>query len=151
MLYMLCVTGDAKEVSSPEWGDGEKEEIEGVDDAAANISEDKIEYLDLPPSWCEKLTLTHWAYIERYYQKEKTRFYSKAKVEKFSPYFQVDGLIRRITKFKDFGRSRVDCVEELFYNRRDKLVRRLRLPEKNLIEESFQRGRPSALKRLTEE
>jgi hypothetical protein len=35
-------------------------------------------------------------------------------------------------------------------NRRDKLVRRLRYPEKNLIEESFVRGRTSALKNLTE-
>jgi hypothetical protein len=71
-------------------------------------------------------------------------------LEKYSRYFQVDGLIRRLTKYKDIGRQIIEVCEEVYFSRRDKLIRRLRYPERNLTEESFQRGRPSALKNFTE-
>jgi len=152
MLSGSELSGDKGKVDDRKNEDNEKNDEDGDADGTNDEKNeiDKLEYLDLPPPWCSTLSLPQQLYSSRYYQNEKTRFYAKSKVEKYSRYFQVDGLVRRLTKYKDIGRCKTDVCEELFFNRRDKLVRRLRYPEKNLVEESFQRGRTSALWNLIE-
>lgn len=152
MLSGVELGDDNSKMDDHKNDDNEKNDDDGDADATKDDknNSDKLEYLDLPPPWCSALSLPQHLYSSRYYQNEKTRFYAKSKVEKYSRYFQVDGLVRRLTKYKDIGRCKTDICEELFFNRRDKLVRRLRFPEKNVVEESFQRGRTSALKNLTE-
>ncbi|CAD7971169.1 unnamed protein product [Amoebophrya sp. A25] len=74
----------------------------------------------------------------------------KCKVERYSPYTQVDGVVRRITKFKDIRRMRPRLIEELFQFRKDKLIRRLKYPFENRALESFVAGRSNALKEIEE-
>jgi len=62
----------------------------------------------------------------------------------------VDGLIRRITYYKDIRRIKPLEVEELYYGRKDKLVRRLKYPVQSKCVESFSCGRPDALKEIEE-
>ena len=66
----------------------------GAGGAAAQI-------LDMPPPWSEKPSIPREAFHARCFQGEKTVFYHKCKVEQYAPYTQDDGLVQRITLYKD--------------------------------------------------
>ncbi|CAD7971031.1 unnamed protein product [Amoebophrya sp. A120] len=152
--YVL-VTADQ---AGDEGGDSEeaKEDEEGGDLGAgdagdqADKNKEKVQYLDNPPSWSKKIEITPADFQARYYHGEKVSYYMKSKVERYSPYTQVDGVVRRVTLFKDVRRMRPKLVEELFQFRNDKLVRRLKHPFENRAVESFLTGRSNALKEIEE-
>ncbi|CAE8606109.1 unnamed protein product, partial [Polarella glacialis] len=77
------------------------------------------------------------------YQGEKTIFYHKCKVEQYAPYTQDDGLVQRITLYKDVRRQIPLEIRERFRHRRDKLYERKRRPMQNENVERFLPGRPS--------
>lgn len=112
--------------------------------------QEKIHYLDVPPSWTRGIVISHERYQNRYYQKEKVSYYLKCKADRFAPHSQVDGLVRRITWFKDIRRIKAIKIEELYEGRKDRLVRRLKFPMQGKTIESFAVGRPDALKSLEE-
>mmetsp|Transcript_36122 Transcript_36122/g.81720 ORF Transcript_36122/g.81720 Transcript_36122/m.81720 type:complete len:855 (+) Transcript_36122:52-2616(+) len=100
--------------------------------------------LDMPPPWSEKPTIPREAFHARCYQGEKTVFYYKCKVEQYAPYTQDDGLIQRITLYKDVRRQIPLEIREKFRHRKDKLLERRRRPMKNELIEKFAPGRPSS-------
>jgi hypothetical protein len=108
------------------------------------------EVLDIPSSWCERLDISREAFAGRCYHGEKTVLYEKEKVEKYAPYSQVDGLVERVTNYKDLRRQIAVKVVESFAQRRDKLVERRRLPMENELVELFDPGRQNALKEFRE-
>merc|ERR1719337_758555 len=92
-----------------------------------------VQILDMPPSWSERLEISREAFHARCYQGEKTCFFHKAKLEQYAPYSQVDGLVRRLTLYKDVRRQIPLEVRETFQHRRDHLTERLRYPPKNQL------------------
>merc|ERR1719335_382679 len=117
---------------------GLPEEAEG---ANANQA---VQILDMPPSWGLRPDIPREAFHARCYQGEKTIFYHKCKVEQYAPYTQDDGMVQRITLYKDVGRQIPLEIREKFKHRRDKLVERRRKPMQNETIEHFAPGRPSS-------
>jgi hypothetical protein len=108
------------------------------------------EVLDIPASWCEHLNISREAFAGRCYNGEKTVLYAKSKVESYAPYSQVDGLVERVTYYKDLRRQIPVEVVEQFYQRKDKLVERKRRPMESELVETFLPGRQAALKEFRE-
>jgi len=109
----------------------------------ANRAEQASQILDLPSAWSERPDVTREAFHARCYQGEKTIFYHKCKVEQYAPYTQDDGLVQRITLYKDVRRQIPLEIRESFKHRRDKLFQRKRRPMQNENVERFLPGRPS--------
>lgn len=107
--------------------------------------------LDLPSSWSDRLQIPKDVFEARCYQGEKITFYDKCKVEQYAPYSQLDGIIRRVTQYKDLRRQIPLSMTETFAHRRDKLVKRFRYPKDNKVIEQFDKGRPSCLKEFRED
>merc|ERR1719454_717377 len=117
---------------------------EASGDGEAKRSEQVTQLLDMPPPWSERLDISREAFHARCYQGEKTIFYHKCKVEQYAPYSQDDGLIQRITLYKDVRRQIPLEIRERFKHRRDQLHERTRRPMQNETVEKFDPGRPSS-------
>jgi len=104
------------------------------------------ELLDIPSSWCERLDISRDRFSQQCYQGEKTVLYEKCKVEKYAINSQVDGLVERITVFKDLRRQVPLGTRERFMWRKDKLEERIRRPMQNELVELFRPGRADNLK-----
>jgi len=123
----------------PEQGAGTAPE-----EAEAGKAEQAAQVLDMPPAWGERPDIPREAFHARCYQGEKTIFYHKCKVEQYAPYTQDDGLVQRITLYKDVRRQIPLEIRERFKHRRDKLSERKRRPMQNETVERFDPGRPSS-------
>ncbi|CAJ1401716.1 unnamed protein product [Effrenium voratum] len=118
------------------------------DDAGAVPDEERraeqtAQILDLPSPWSERPDIPREKFHARCYQGEKTIFYHKCKVEQYAPYTQDDGLVQRITLYKDVRRQIPLEIRERFKHRKDKLFERKRRPMQNETVERFLPGRPS--------
>lgn len=124
------------------------DDVGGVGTVAEEQETGKVEQatqiLDMPPSWSDRLEISREAFHARCYMGEKTIFYHKCKVEQYAPYTQDDGLIQRITLYKDVRRLIPLEIREKFKHRRDKLVERQRKPMLNETIEHFEPGRQSS-------
>jgi len=114
------------------------------EDAEASRAYQAAQLLDMPPPWSERPDIPREKFHERCYMGEKTIFYHKCKVEQYAPYTQDDGLVQRITLYKDVRRLIPLEIRERFRHRRDKLSERKRRPMQNETIEKFVPGRPSA-------
>lgn len=115
----------------------------GLDSQALTAADHTSQILDLPSSWSDKPDISREDFHARCYKGEKTIFYHKCKVEEFAPYTQDDGLVQRITLYKDVRRQIPLEIRERFRHRRDKLFERKRRPMQNETVERFNPGRPS--------
>jgi hypothetical protein len=86
------------------------------------------EVLDMPPPWSPKLFLNKDKFTDRCPNGEKTVFYDHCKVDFYSECKQTDGLVKRITLYKDFNRLIVNEVRSEYACRVDKLKVRRRFP-----------------------
>eukprot|EP00927_Polykrikos_kofoidii_P043005 TRINITY_DN37060_c0_g1_i1.p1 TRINITY_DN37060_c0_g1~~TRINITY_DN37060_c0_g1_i1.p1 ORF type:complete len:868 (+),score=192.76 TRINITY_DN37060_c0_g1_i1:79-2604(+) len=114
------------------------------EETEAGKVEQATQILDMPPPWSDRPDIPREAFHARCYQGEKTIFYHKCKVEQYAPYTQDDGLVQRITLYKDVRRQIPLEIRERFKHRRDKLVERRRKPMQNETIERFDPGRLSA-------
>jgi hypothetical protein len=136
---MLDPEGGNRESSAGLYGDDDKpmpEESEGAQ------AEQTAQILDMPPAWSDRPEIPRDKFHRHCYEGEKTVFYHKCKVEQYAPYTQDDGLVQRITLYKDVRRQIPVEVREHFKHRKDKLSERTRRPLKNETIEKFQPGRP---------
>eukprot|EP00405_Crypthecodinium_cohnii_P015697 CAMPEP_0206460696 /NCGR_PEP_ID=MMETSP0324_2-20121206/24897_1 /ASSEMBLY_ACC=CAM_ASM_000836 /TAXON_ID=2866 /ORGANISM="Crypthecodinium cohnii, Strain Seligo" /LENGTH=839 /DNA_ID=CAMNT_0053932431 /DNA_START=71 /DNA_END=2587 /DNA_ORIENTATION=- len=120
------------------------EGLEGGEEMDGGKVEEAAQILDMPPSWSERLEISREVFHARCFKGEKTIFYHKCKVEQYAPYTQDDGLVQRITLYKDIRRQIPLEVRESFKHRRDRLHERLRRPMQNETIEHFYPGRPSS-------
>ncbi|CEM23237.1 unnamed protein product [Vitrella brassicaformis CCMP3155] len=107
-----------------------------------------VQTLDLPPSWSEPIEISREKFQQRLYSNETTKFYEKLKIERYTAYSQADGLVTRVSVYKDTHRTVPLTIRESFSHRRDKLVQRVRIPREHKLIEIFAPGRPGALKRF---
>jgi hypothetical protein len=108
-------------------GDDEDDAEAGSDDGDDEIMEDE-ENLDMPPPWSPKLIVAPDKFTDGTKGGGKTLFYKKCKVDFYPECKQVDGLIKRITIFKDFKRLIVEEIRSYYSCRKDKLTLRRRFP-----------------------
>eukprot|EP00441_Pelagodinium_beii_P038325 CAMPEP_0197626140 /NCGR_PEP_ID=MMETSP1338-20131121/5247_1 /TAXON_ID=43686 ORGANISM="Pelagodinium beii, Strain RCC1491" /NCGR_SAMPLE_ID=MMETSP1338 /ASSEMBLY_ACC=CAM_ASM_000754 /LENGTH=866 /DNA_ID=CAMNT_0043196659 /DNA_START=47 /DNA_END=2647 /DNA_ORIENTATION=- len=115
----------------------------GAEGEEVGRADQTSQILDLPSAWSERPDISREAFHARCYQGEKTIFYHKCKVEQYAPYTQDDGLVQRITLYKDVRRQIPLEIRESFKHRRDRLYQRKRRPMQNENVERFLPGRPS--------
>lgn len=73
------------------------------------------------------------------------KFYKRTCVEHFAPYTTYDGLVTKVTRYKDFACTEVKCLEEIYENRGDKQFRHIRDVENDVIMDYFNSGREDSV------
>ena len=119
--YVMLEPGNKKDGDDEEQEDQDEDE----DDDEGELEE---EPLDMPPPWSPKLFVNKDKFLDMCPNGEKTVFYRKCKVEIFSECRQVDGLVKRITLYKDYKRLITEEIRSFYKCRKDKLVVRRRFP-----------------------
>ncbi|NWS10133.1 DRC7 protein, partial [Pachyramphus minor] len=95
-------------------------------------------------------SLLHTAEFENQYsQGKKVILYKQAKLEKWAPYVNGDGLVERLTVYADLDCTKVVEVTEWFKNREDMLDMRETNKQTHLTTDYFKPGHPLLLKAHT--
>ncbi|EER17353.1 hypothetical protein Pmar_PMAR022296 [Perkinsus marinus ATCC 50983] len=122
------------------------EHLIGVYDISRPLTVD-----DLPPSWTSPAVITRERYATRFCDKGvKIEKYLKATLEEFSVGSQPDGMVQRVTRFKDIRMRIPVMITEIFKQRKDSLQTRIKYLGDAAIREEFDHGRSSALKVLVD-
>ncbi|XP_047537155.1 dynein regulatory complex subunit 7 [Vanessa atalanta] len=99
-----------------------RRQLVGIDCADKKTAFDTEKHLDVPTSWIEKLDITADEYEQRYPGSHKVIRYKKVLSEKFSPYSERDGVIKRIIIYEDYALSIPLLTYEWYKNRVDKML-----------------------------
>lgn len=120
----------------------------GVDGDNQHDEDDEDLILDVPPSWVAKLHIDRTAYKKRFVtDAQRVTLYRRAKLEEFAENSHDQGLVTRVTLYRDNACTLPIEIREFFKNRKDKLESRRRFPLESKFEEHFAPGRlPEALK-----
>ncbi|XP_013856194.1 dynein regulatory complex subunit 7 [Austrofundulus limnaeus] len=95
---------------------------------------------EMPRSWVSNISLSKdWKKL--YPAGRKVTLYKKAKLEKFSPCVNADGLVTRLTTYKDPNYSEVATVKEWYKYRSDSLEEKEINQLENITSERFRPGR----------
>ncbi|XP_040109831.1 dynein regulatory complex subunit 7 isoform X2 [Oryx dammah] len=130
-----------------------EEEDEGVngDEDVENLGkEDEDKSFDMPPSWVEQIEISPEAFETRCPNGKKVIQYKRAKLEKWAPYLNNNGLVCRLTTYEDLElhsyksmQPEMDRVMEFYETARvDSLIKREETP-KTMTE--YYQGRPDFL------
>ena len=120
-------------------------------DAAGDDDDDDENVLDMPPSWVGALTVSRTDFALSYPPYgQRTVLYFKAKLELFAEHTHDQGMVSRLTLYKDRARTIVKECREAFTHRRDRLASRVRYPLEGKVRERFLPGRQLSLKELVE-
>ncbi|XP_072729712.1 dynein regulatory complex subunit 7 isoform X2 [Ciconia boyciana] len=131
-LQLLPGAEEEKELSHRDMDDKEKEE------------EDMS--FDMPPSWVAPIQISPREFETRCSQGRKVILYKKAKLEKWAPYLNGNGLVKRLTIYADLDCTEVVEVREWFKNREDMLDMREVNKQTQLTTEYFSPGHLLGLK-----
>ncbi|KAG1938213.1 dynein regulatory complex subunit 7 isoform X2 [Pimephales promelas] len=138
--YMLCgpTSQSMSNISEPETlQDSEDEEEEETDE---------LKVFEMPPSWVTKIEISPPDMEMRFPGGMKVVQYRKAKLEKFAPHHQIDGLVTRLTIYKDLDCTQTSTVKEWFSHRGDCLDEREFHTDSNVTSDYFRPGRRDALR-----
>ncbi|XP_050956335.1 dynein regulatory complex subunit 7 [Labeo rohita] len=138
--YVLCgptsqslsIISDPKTLEEPE--DEDEEEMEG------------LKVFEMPPSWVTKIDISPADMEMRYPGGMKVIQYRKAKLEKFAPYLLKDGLVTKLTMYKDLECTQASTIKEWFKHQSDHLDERELHTDSNVTTDHFRPGRSDALK-----
>ena len=147
--YVMISYKDNNEDVLEEEIDPENKDIPKTD-SAKNEEQTLEEILDMPPPWPEKLWISREDFNNKTPMGTQTNYYMKTKVDRFAPYSQVDGLVMRIYRYKDFARILLEEVEYRYRNRSDKLYRRIKNPYEHKTMESYLPGQKYGWKEIEE-
>ncbi|OPJ78015.1 dynein regulatory complex subunit 7 [Patagioenas fasciata monilis] len=111
--------------------------------------EDKNRSFDMPPSWVDPVQISPREFETRCCQGTKVTLYKKAKLEKWAPYLNENGLVKRLTVYADAECSEVVEVKEWFTNREDMLDLREVNKQTQLTTDYFSPGHRFHLKAHT--
>ncbi|NXC50715.1 DRC7 protein, partial [Penelope pileata] len=140
---------------SPQLLLGAEKEKELIDRNMDDMDEDEEEEEEeeeedvsfaMPPSWVAPIQISLKEFETRCSQGKKVTLYKKAKLEKWAPYLNEDGLVKRLTVCADVGYAEVVEVKEWFKNREDMLDRREVNKQTLQTTEYFSPGRLLGLK-----
>ncbi|XP_038610067.1 dynein regulatory complex subunit 7 isoform X3 [Tachyglossus aculeatus] len=126
--------------------DLEEEEDLGEDDVDNLDKEEEERGFDMPHSWVGPIQITPKEFETRCPQGKKVIQYKKAKLEKWAPYLNSNGLVSRLTSYEDMECSKVVEVKEWYKNREDMLEMKQVNKLTGVITEYFKPGRIQALR-----
>lgn len=133
--------GEPFELRKEQKSDEQQDEIEAEDEVLA------IEkHLDMPSSWVDLLHISAVSFEERYINGEKKEFFKYATFEKFAPYKNTNGLMKKLTLFETLEYENPLTTYEWYDNRDDLLKNIKRDLKTGEIVEEFQKGRSDSLK-----
>lgn len=103
-------------------------------------------HLDMPCSWVNLLHVSAVDFEERYLNGEKKIFFKYSTYEKFAPYKNADGLMRRLTIFETLEYENPQKTFEWFENRNDLMISMTCDLKSGEVVEEFRKGRTDSLK-----
>jgi len=135
--------------------------LQEIEEGGGNVEiveeeETSDDILDMPTPWSPKLTIKREGPEDMYSASQKTVYYLKSKVDVFAPYSQPDGMVHRLTIYRDFKRQIIEEIRCYYANRADKLILRRRFPYEFKTIEEYAPGKKLAsdeeshLKRLVQ-
>jgi uncharacterized membrane protein YgcG len=104
--------------------------------------------LDLPPSWVRRIGIPRSSYLRRAPRGRTETVYRKARVIEWSPYWRNDGMVLKLSVYKDYARRKEIHTREGYENRKDLLTERTVRPLDGEERESFAPGRPDAIREI---
>ncbi|XP_075289734.1 dynein regulatory complex subunit 7 isoform X3 [Opisthocomus hoazin] len=128
------------------------EEEKELSDKETNDTQEKEEEdmsFDMPPSWVAPIQVSPREFETRYSQGKKVILYKKAKLEKWAPYLNENGLVKRLTVYADLDCTEAVEVREWFKNREDMLDMREVNKQTQLTTDYFRPGHLLSLKAHT--
>ncbi|XP_036688335.1 dynein regulatory complex subunit 7 isoform X3 [Balaenoptera musculus] len=126
-----------------------EEEDDGMndDDDVENLGkEDEDKSFDMPCSWVEQIEISPEAFETRCPNGKKVIQYKRAKLEKWAPYLNNNGLVCRLTTYEDLECTKTLEVKEWFQNREDMLELKHINKVTGLNIDYFKPGHPQALR-----
>ncbi|XDV53114.1 hypothetical protein PO909_021697 [Leuciscus waleckii] len=107
---------------------------------------DELKVFEMPQSWVTKIDISAPDMEMRFPGGMKVVQYRKAKLEKFAPYLLKDGLVTKLTIYKDLDCTQPSTIKEWFSHRSDCLDERELHTDSNVTSEHFRPGRRDALR-----
>ncbi|KAF1599018.1 Dynein regulatory complex subunit 7, partial [Eudyptes chrysolophus] len=126
----------------------EEKELSDRDMDDMQEKEEDISF-DMPPSWVAPIQISPREFETRCSQGRKVILYRKAKLEKWAPYLNGNGLVKRLTTYADLDCTEVVEVREWFKNREDMLDMREVNKQTQLTTDYFSPGHLLNLKAHT--
>ncbi|XP_074865016.1 dynein regulatory complex subunit 7 [Carettochelys insculpta] len=127
----------------------EEEEELADEDLDDFDKEEEEKAFDMPPSWVEPIHISRKEFETRCPQGKKVIQYKNARLEKWAPYLTSNGLVQRLTIYKDPECTRVLEVKEWFKNREDMMAMRELNKKTEVTTEYFSPGHVQGLKAHT--
>ncbi|KAF1643461.1 Dynein regulatory complex subunit 7, partial [Eudyptes chrysocome] len=126
----------------------EEKELSDRDIDDMQEKEEDISF-DMPPSWVAPIQISPREFETRCSQGRKVILYRKAKLEKWAPHLNGNGLVKRLTTYADLDCTEVVEVREWFKNREDMLDMREVNKQTQLTTDYFSPGHLLNLKAHT--
>ncbi|XP_044116344.1 dynein regulatory complex subunit 7 isoform X1 [Neovison vison] len=125
-----------------------EEEDDGMNDEdMENLGkEDEDKSFDMPPSWVEQIEISPEAFETRCPNGKKVIQYKRAKLEKWAPYLNSDGLVCRLTTYEDLECTETLEIKEWYQHREDMLELKHINKNTGLNIDYFKPGHPQALR-----
>ncbi|XP_068267382.1 dynein regulatory complex subunit 7 isoform X1 [Nyctibius grandis] len=130
-------------------GAEEVKELSDSDTDEMQEKEEKDMSFDMPPSWVAPIQISPRDFETYGSQGSKVILYKKAKLEKWVPYLNENGLVKRLTVYADSDYAEVVEVTEWFKNRKDMLDMREVNKQTQVTTEYFSPGHLFHLKAHT--
>uniref|UniRef100_A0A452V8J6 Dynein regulatory complex subunit 7 n=1 Tax=Ursus maritimus TaxID=29073 RepID=A0A452V8J6_URSMA len=124
----------------------EEEDDTMNDDDNDDGKEDEDKSFDMPSSWVEQIEISPEAFETRCPNGKKVIQYKRAKLEKWAPYLNSNGLVCRLTTYEDLECTMTLEIKEWFQNREDTLQLRHINKSTGLNIDYFKPGHPQALR-----
>ncbi|XP_050628848.1 dynein regulatory complex subunit 7 [Macaca thibetana thibetana] len=140
--YMLLGT-DKSQLSLTEEDDSG---INDEDDVENLGKEDEDKSFDMPHSWVEQIEISPEAFETRCPNGKKVIQYKRAKLEKWAPYLNSNGLVSRLTTYEDLECTNILEIKEWYQNREDMLELKHINKTTDLKIDYFKPGHPQALR-----
>ncbi|XP_023065619.1 dynein regulatory complex subunit 7 isoform X2 [Piliocolobus tephrosceles] len=140
--YMLLGT-DKSQLSLTEEDDSG---INDEDDVENLGKEDEDKSFDMPHSWVEQIEISPEAFETRCPNGKKVIQYKRAKLEKWAPYLNSNGLVSRLTTYEDLECTNILEIKEWYQNREDMLELKHINKTTDLKTDYFKPGHPQALR-----
>ena len=118
--------------------DGAPDSVAGTEDGAEEGAPAQ-DHLEVPPSWCRKIEISHDDFNQRALGGEKTRLYSRTKLELFAEYHREDGCTSILTTFEDDACEAMVERRMNFEHRMDRLLERIEYKD-GKVHERFLQG-----------
>ncbi|KFP02689.1 Coiled-coil domain-containing protein lobo, partial [Calypte anna] len=141
--WEMMLLGSSKPLQLPE-AEKEKELPEAMDD----MHKEDVSF-DMPPSWVAPIQISPREFETHCSQGSKVILYKQAKLEKWAPYLNENGLVKRLTIYEDFNYTEAVEIREWFKNREDLLDMRQVNIQTQVTTDFFSPGRLLNLKAHT--